>query len=218
MLSQELASEIESFYSDIRGNSPIFLNAEAGKLSEKEISRYLSGILYLVQHTPENLTAAKNQALARGENRLAAFFSTKLREEDGHDKWAEEDLDNIAKKFDSRVTAESSDHIRDLVIYTKKIIAQDPYLYVPYILFVEYFTVLAAPEWLPLLEDRCGIPQSMMSVVGNHAELDKFHVESGMREIDELVQPAYKADFIRTLRDSMAYFKAFYDEVGSIAN
>ena len=46
---------------------------------------------------------------------------------------------------------------------------------------------MIGPRWLALLEERCGVPQSSMTAVGNHVELDREHAEEGFAVIDDLV-------------------------------
>ncbi len=47
----------------------------------------------------------------------------------------------------------------DLILYLEETIDRDPALYLSYILFAGYLLVVLAPEWLVLLEERCGIPR-----------------------------------------------------------
>ena len=93
-------------------------------------------------------------------------------------------------------------------------IDDDPALYLAYILFAEQLVVILGPEWLELLEARCGIPRSSMTVIGNHAELDKEHVESALEEIDDLVGDPRKLPRMRdALRRSIGFFDRFCVEV-----
>jgi pyrroloquinoline quinone (PQQ) biosynthesis protein C len=81
-------------------------------------------------------------------------------------------------------------------------------------LFAEYLTVLLGPPWLALLEERCGIPQSSMTVIANHAEEDRHHVEEALDEIDALVADPRKLRRMReVLLDSCGHFDRFCEEV-----
>ena len=53
-----------------------------------------------------------------------------------------------------------------------------------------------------------------MSVVANHVELDREHVERGSREIDLLVTSLDKLEpMLDVLRTSISYYEQFWDEI-----
>jgi hypothetical protein len=104
--------------------------------------------------------------------------------------------------------------IRDLVTFLATTIDRDPVLYLSYILFAEYLIVLLGPEWLRMLEERCGIPRSSMTVIGNHIELDREHVEEALDQIDALVSDPHKLPSMRAvLLETFAYFDRFCADV-----
>ena len=103
---------------------------------------------------------------------------------------------------------------RALLAFLESTIDEDPALYLAYILFAEYLVVLLGPEWLTLLEERCGIPRSSMTVIGNHVELDKEHVEEALAHIDDLVSDPRKLSRMReVLLQTIEHFERFCDEV-----
>ena len=109
--------------------------------------------------------------------------------------------------------------IVDLLDYLRAMIAEEPTQYLTYILFVEYVTVLMGPDWLRLLDERCGIPISAMTVVGKHVELDKDHTAEALEEIDRLVEdPGNIERLRRALRTSMEYFDGFCFEISGSVN
>ncbi|HEX5035315.1 MAG TPA: hypothetical protein VFW62_12620, partial [bacterium] len=107
---------------------------------------------------------------------------------------------------------------RRLVEYIGQVIEQDPLLYLTYVLFSEYFTVIAGPEWLALLEKNCGIPASSMSVVGKHSELDKEHTREDIDVIDRLMNPSVKPDqAVEVLDRAFGFYESFAARVGSLS-
>jgi hypothetical protein len=97
-----------------------------------------------------------------------------------------------------------------MIAFIERVIDEDPALYLAYILFAEYLVVLLGPQWLELLESRCGIPRTSMTVIGNHAELDREHVAEAFEVIDALVGDPQKLPAMRrVLRDTIACFEAF---------
>src|SRR5262249_23738884 len=149
-----------------------------------------------------------------GRTELAQYFEQKRQEEVGHDRWADNDIVMLRGMFGVGPTVTPATSITELLGYLRDLITDEPANYLAYILFVEYLTVLVGPEWLKLVEERCGIPMSAMTVVGNHIDLDKTHVVDGLREMDQLVGHASSVEPLRdALHASMKYFDGFCSEM-----
>lgn len=214
MLGDALRVHIEGFAAAGKANNPLFVRAASGELTPAHIGKYLSNIHQLVLHTPIHLQRARAEAKRRGDEALAAHFARRFSEEDGHDAWAERDLARVAPLRPKRVDVCES--MQALFTFIERTIDEDPALYLAYILFAEYLTVLVGPEWLDLLEERCGIPRASMTVVSNHAELDREHVATALEEIDALVGDPSKLPRLRSVLDeTFAIYDRFCDEVTS---
>jgi pyrroloquinoline quinone (PQQ) biosynthesis protein C len=215
-ISATLKLDIETYASRLRSSNRLFKRAQCGELTPGAIAGYVANLRFLVQHTDVNLKLARTRAEQLGRKKLAAFFEEKAHEEEGHDRWAEKDMVTLKTMFGVTSSAEPARSIRDLLDYLRAMITEEPTQYLAYILFVEYLTVLMGPEWLRMLEERCGIPASAMTVVGNHVALDKEHVAKGLQEIDLLVEDGQQVDGLRrALRTSMEYFEGFCDEISA---
>jgi hypothetical protein len=213
-LSQTLSGEIEAYASRMREANPLFNRAKRGELTPEAALAYVSNLHLLVQHTPKNLRLAHRRALELGRTGLARYFAQKAGEEKGHDVWAERDMANLNSMFGLNPADRPTKAIPALLDYLRDLIEKEPVDFLAYILFTEYLTVLMGPEWLALLEARCGIPASTMTVVGNHVELDKDHVAGGLSEIDDIVDGERHFDsLLRALWTSMRYFDAFCAEI-----
>jgi pyrroloquinoline quinone (PQQ) biosynthesis protein C len=217
IVSQFLKSDIEQFAADLRESNPLLARARQGQVSPGAVAAYLRNVHYLVLHTPVCLEGARRRALQLGELELARYFADKQTEEAGHDVWAENDLARVRRAFDLPKRDELASAIVGLVSYLQQLVEDSPSSYLAYILFAEYLTVLLGPEWLDALEERCGIPSQMLSVVAQHAVLDRDHSSQGLREIDELVRDADAVDALReTLRRAMVYFATFTEEIARL--
>lgn len=216
MIGNTLREEIEKFHERMSRENPLFVNARNGRLTPREVSVYLANILYLIQHTPVHLKLALQKATERESKPLVSFFKTKLKEEEGHDAWAENDLSSLVGAYDVAHPAELSPTMLSLVQYITDTINTDPTLYLAYIVLAEYFTVLIAPGWLSDLSTRCNIPSDMLSVVKNHAELDKDHVIDDLKIIDSLADTTYATVLRSVLQISMRHFEAFAAEIGTV--
>jgi hypothetical protein len=214
MIANALRAEIDRYAVWARQSNPLFLKARDGSFTTGHLRRYLVNIHRLVCHTPIFLVRARDRAMALGDDQLTSHYEGKRLEEQGHDAWAERDIARVPSVHPDQTQIASS--MDDLLDYLRETIDRDPTLYLAYILFAEYLTVLMGDEWLGLLEANCGIPRSGVSVVGNHVELDREHVEHALDQIDELVgDPAKLPEMRGVLIETFSYFDNFCAEVTS---
>lgn len=209
MIAAALREEIETYARRCRQKNPIFRMAAEGTLSKATVTRYIANVHFLIQHTPDYLARARDRAEALGDAPLAQHFAHKLAEEIGHDAWSERDLASLGRMTGSTADVRVTSAIRRLVELVAEMIDEDPVLYLAYIAFAEYLIVILGPEWLALLERRCGIPMSSMTVIGNHVELDRDHAEEAFDRIDDLVGEPQK---LRPMRKALVDTLALFDE------
>jgi hypothetical protein len=215
-IGEELKREIEKYGSLLTESNGLLLAAERGALTAEHVHAYVSGILFQIRGTLRILRRAQERAASLGDQALAAHYRHKLGEESGHDRWAEQDLRGLSPSAAER-TVHESEAIARLLTYLDDVVQGDPSLYLSYILFAEYLTVLVGPRWLEAVESKCGVPKSMLSVIGNHVELDREHVAEGVREIDTLVQsPDKRGAMLDVLRRSISYYEQFWTEIVSM--
>jgi hypothetical protein len=215
MISATLLEEIDAYAARLRQSSRLLGRARAGVLSQDAVARYLANIHFLISHTPEHLNRATERALALGRPELADYFCLKLAEEEGHERWAEDDMEAMGRLSGRRVLRQPSEAMLRLIRNIERAIDRDPHQYVAYILFAECLTVRMGPEWVAALEQRCGVPATALTVATHHIELDKAHVEDGCRELDELVgnDETRLRSMLAMLRSSMDHFDAFCDDL-----
>lgn len=212
MIGDALRAEIEVFAKKKCRENLLFRMAEEGNIDAVCVRAYLTNLHYLLRHTPICLVRARKLAIARGDTKLAEFFRHKLVEEAGHFRWAEDDLATLPEMVEPApgVLRSMERHIAAII----ETIDENPSLFLAYALFGEYFTVAVGPEWLRLLEERCGIPRSSMTVIDKHIEIDQGHVEEALECIDDLVgEPRLLPRMREVLRSSMDNFYAFCTEL-----
>lgn len=208
MIGDALRLEVERYAARARRTNALYVRAQEGTLGPKHLTAYLTGIHWLVLHTPLHLNVAVARANELGDAALARHYVHKLEEEQGHHAWAENDLERMALAAPRSIGVHPS--MKELVAYIEGLIQDDPTLYLAYILFAEYLTVILGGEWLSILEARCGIPRASMSVIDNHATLDREHVGEGLAVIDSLVADPKKLPRMReALLGSARRFDAF---------
>jgi pyrroloquinoline quinone (PQQ) biosynthesis protein C len=217
MISEVLRKDIDEYARALR-RSPLLEEARAGRVTPAVVGRYLASIHYLLTQTPVHLALAQARALEHGRAALVHYFEQKLLEERGHHHWAEADQSRLAELFGEVAVQKPAPTMIALVLNTRAIIERDPVLYLAYILFAEYFTVVIGPEWISALDEHCGIPVSALTAVHHHVELDKHHVAEGCREMDALVDDDRLHEPMRqALRDTMRHFSAFCDDLCGLA-
>lgn len=214
MIAAALQVLIETHASTMRRDNALLRRAAAGTLGPDHVARYLAGIHQLILQTPLHLQRARRRAAELGDTALARHFAHKLSEEVGHDAWAESDLAQVAPMRRVPAPAATSPAMAELIGYVGSLVDERPSLYLAYILVAEYMTVLLGPEWIALLETRCAIPASAMTVIGNHAELDKAHTQEAFDHVDALVGDPSALPLLRdVVRTSLAMFERFCREV-----
>ena len=214
MIANALRVEIERYAAKMPRSNPLFYKAVDGTFTPVRMTVYLANVHHLVCHTPIFLVRARNRARQLGDACLAEHYEHKFGEEQGHDAWADRDIERMSAMSTVPVKRDVLPSIRDLVGFLATTIDEDPTLYLSYILFAEYLIVLLGPEWLRMLEERCGIPRSSMTVIGNHIELDREHVEEALDQIDDLVGDPGKLPRMReVLLEVLAHFDRFCAEV-----
>jgi hypothetical protein len=217
MIAHCLKNAIETYATELRGCSLLRL-AREGRVPPRTVSMYLTSILHLIRHTPIHLERARSRAEVLGNDHLASYFAKKGREEIGHDRWAENDIEAVNTAFGLKPTRAPLRPVVELTRYLSAAINDDPARYLAYIFFAEYVTVLLGPDWLSALEDSCGVPASSMTVVAHHVELDQAHFAQGLNEIDQLISdPAQLQPLRQTLLESMDHFSRFCDELAASA-
>jgi hypothetical protein len=92
-------------------------------------------------------------------------------------------------------------------------IERDPFYYLAYAFFAEYFMITTGPEWLCALAEGCGIHESLVTAIAKHVELDKDHVDEGCAEIDALAGLEREESLRRALRGMMRRLGSFSDEL-----
>jgi hypothetical protein len=217
MLSHILRQDVESYAADLRAKSPLLARARARALPPEAIGLYLEGLRYLTQEGVQLLTWAAACA-ARGSNGdLAQHLERKVAEEEGHYRWADNDIRNLERQFQIHVGRQISPALQELMTYLAHEVERHPARFLAYALLVEHLTVSIGPEWLEALERNSGILPSNVSVLKNHVELDREHVEEGLTEIDYLVDGSELDGMRRTIRTSSEHLDAFFGEVAQRA-
>ncbi len=207
-----LKEEVDRYARNVPRDNVLFAAARRGELRPEHVRAYTRGILFLIRGTMGVLRRAERRARACGHDALAAYYGHKVREEHGHDRWAERDLSNLGA-FEA-VPQDSPRAIVELVAYLDAVVERDPALFLSYIFLAEYLTVLVGGAWLQVVEQACGIPQSSLTVVANHVELDREHTAEGLREIDALIGSSDKVhELLAVMRESIRFYEEFWADV-----
>jgi hypothetical protein len=214
MIANALRLDIEKYAAKMPTSNPLFRKAEDGSFTSTSMVSYLANVRHLSCEAQLYLSQAGRLASERGDELLARHYAHKRHEELGHEVWADRDIARITAKSTAPVAHDVLPSIHGLIAFLGRVVDEDPSLYLAYTLFAEYLIVLLGTEWLLLLEERCGIPRSSMTIIGNHIELDREHVEEAFDEIDALVGDPSKLPRMReVLAETLAHFDRFCAEV-----
>lgn len=214
MIGASLKADLDRYAVAMDHRNALFMGAAEGRLTADKVGFYLSNVRLLLQHTPVHLERARARAVVLGHHELAEYFAQKWAEERGHHRWAEDDLQRLEEELQVITTGDYASGLLGWLHFLEETIERDPTDYLAHILFAEYLIAVRGPEWLALIEERCGVPVRMMTAVANHAELDKEHADEGIAAIDRLVSDPEKLAAMRSVLERvLGYFDEFSDQV-----
>ncbi len=213
MNSDVLRADIEAYAARLRADGGLLDAARRGELRPDAVAAYVSGLRYLIAHTPTMLDLAMQVARDAHRPDLVEHFAQKNLEEQGHERWADDDLRGLSARFAIARPADSSPALRRLIDFLRTVTRENPANYLAYMLLAEYVTVLVGPEWMAALERACGISKSLLTVVDHHVELDAEHALEGSDEIDRLTENRDLASMRATIARSSEYLDQFCGEL-----
>lgn len=217
MLSQKVKQEIKHITDNFLITNIFIKKAKTGKLNIEHIARYLKNILYMIELTPIHLKAAGLISREQGSLDIAKFMDEKYNEEFGHDLWVRADINKVETNLENQNHNTLTNSIIKLEQFVETLAYNDQLGYIAYITFLEYFTVLAAPPLLDYVENKCGIPKSMLTVVTKHGELDKIHVEDDLKAIDTFIDSPEKYNtFIKVIHMAAIILDQHFTECASL--
>lgn len=218
MSNEKVKIEIEIAAQNFLQSNPFINKARSGSLTRAQVTRYLKNILYSIEFTPIHLKAASLRAGELGLTEIAKFMNDKYIEEYGHDKWVRADLRKLGVPSELHNKKELTHGIIDLIKFVETLVYGNPLYYIAYITFAEYFTVLVAPELLDCIINKCGIPKSALTVVSNHGELDKKHVNDDFNTLKIFVDsPEKTKEFIQVIHKSAEIINQHFSECAEAA-
>jgi hypothetical protein len=193
----------------------VYKAAEEGILTPGQLSYYLRNLGWIMNETFGSIEMAAAESFSRSRPLAGEYFAKKLREEVGHGTWAREDAERLEGDFSFDRSGHSpSEAALSLLRLQKHHIKVNPTLFLTYIFFAEYLTVVVGPEWMRLLTEKCGFDRRHFGVIDTHAELDKDHTKENMIDMELLSQEAGlgRDEMIGALEDYIgAYSRIFSD-------
>lgn len=205
MIGAAIRTDIEA-WAACRYERTFFRMARDGQLTPAMVARYLTNVTWSIRQNAGHLRDAHARSRELGDERLAQYFHEKIGEEAGHEEWGDRDLESFQQLVPTAPTVTPA--ISSLDKYIGEVIEEDPALFLVFLAFAEYITVLLGPELLDQIEGNCGVKRSSMTVIDNHIELDRDHAEENFGLLDDLISDPRR---IRPLRDAMKRVLGFFD-------
>jgi hypothetical protein len=210
-VAERLKDAIERYAVELFERSALVETARRGELTERAMALYLESLRYLFQHSERNLHVAALRCEELGRGRLAAWFWHKRKQEDGHDRWAMNDLATLppAAVAGIRPTAAAV----SLVELQAQLIEQDPLCFVAYVQWAEHFSAHVGDDWLNALASS-GFPRTQVSAIDKHLAVDHEHAAAGFREIEGLLTDSIDVSLLLAAVDRAGrIFEALCNEI-----
>jgi hypothetical protein len=205
----QIRSEVESISARMKLQNPLFLGARSGTISRDDVERYLNNVFWVFTNTPSSLRLAVARAKELGKDDLLDFFMEKIRDEDGHDIWPQQDLKSLGLRKAVPNNGMITPETEALLAFGRQLIQEEPELFLAYMFCFEYMTVLLGPELLSDLERNCGIPRRSITAIDHHIELDKDHVDDDLGIIKGInPDPGLTSRLVEATRHTMTLLSA----------
>lgn len=215
--SEHLKTLIEDFSATVLKVNPFAVAAKNGTLEESHVVTYLTNLVWIFQQHSAKLLPAIEKARILGQNEVVQFMEEKYAEELDHYQWPQEDLKNRGVMVDAKSDAGVTPSARGLISHIEALVEKDPTLFISYMVLVEYFTVLAAPEFLKNIELNCGITSSQLTAISKHIEADEKHVVDDFEVISLVVHGAdQEAEMTSSLKQGMVLVDQFLSECAGV--
>jgi hypothetical protein len=213
-------------YARYLDDEPFNIQLQSGTLSARSYANFLFSIEYLIKHTPIHLRLAIERS--KDSAALQDYYRHKFEEEQGHDQWAIDDRKKLEPLVNPPKAGGGTDHGEDTFFpqvslemwaYVREIermIEADPRIYIAYIFYTEYLTVLVANTMKAGLS-RCGFGDEPVEVLTKHAELDVHHTAEGIEAIEKFLpetrpmREAVEKQIDTFIKMHIAMFKACLD-------
>ena len=209
-VTKQLKESIEGWANELR-ESPLRMLAQRGEITPRALCLYLESLRYMFQHTERNIALAASRCMELGLTDFAGYFECKMREENGHDGWAKNDLARLPEGVTSGIRPSAA--VLKIIELQRELIAKHPICFVSYIVWAEYVTVLLGDEWLAALAAN-GYSRDQLSAVSKHVDADREHAQRGFFEFDTLWNEQLEAEALfETMRAASRLFEEFCDEI-----
>jgi pyrroloquinoline quinone (PQQ) biosynthesis protein C len=210
-IAERMKQAIEVYAVQLGHKTQLAEIAERGELTPRAMALYLESLRYLFQNTQRHLSLAAQRCEQSGRARLAKYFQRKAGEEQGHDRWAINDLSRLPAKAVAGIRPAPA--VRALVELQARFIQDEPLCFVAYLQWAEYFSVHVGDAWLDALA-KSGYQRSQVSAIHNHLETDRQHAAAGFSEIDELLEGrADPALLLAAIEQAGSVFESLCDQI-----
>jgi hypothetical protein len=202
---------IEQYAVELGTKTQLAEIAQRGELTPRAMALYLESLRYLFQNTQRHLALAATRCEQLGRGKLAKYFRRKAGEEQGHDRWAINDLSRLPPA--AVVGIRPAPAVRALVDLQARFIQDEPLCFVAYLQWAEYFSVHVGDAWLDALA-KSGYQRTQVTAIDNHLETDRHHAAAGFSEIEDLTEGrADPALLLAAIEQAGSVFESLCNEI-----
>ncbi len=214
VLKERVASDLERLWKD----NPLAEAVKSGSMSQRQLHDYLNNLMYFFRHSVLHLDIARRRALELGMSEVAAFYELKIQEEKGHDRWAQQDLAANGRPQDDVDLARVAPATHRILANSVDLIERDPELYLVYMFYHEYMTVIGAERFLGALDQNCGVPEDRVTAVTYHAKLDVDHVAEDLEVIEAVARrsPTKAKELVEVMDEIGPWVAEYYGGMVSL--
>jgi hypothetical protein len=198
---------------------PVAAQLFVGELDKQRYGRYLMQATHQVRSSGPMLAAAGARLLELDRALLAALFSRKSGEEDGHDRWAMNDL--LAIGFEEAAVDEMAGRFPAVEAYlalTRFLVELAPVGVLGVAWTLEWFGFARAGAAAEAMTKHSKIPNiaSATSFLRGHGDADQAHVEALKVALGEISRPEELEIIEFAARATATFYLGMFDEAGKV--
>ena len=212
--ADQVRTAVDSWNDEIRDTAAYELAAR-GQIPMQALAFYLESMRYLFYHSERSMGYAVSRCAELGDHGLEQYFKAKVHEENGHDRWPQNDLDHLPEGCVLGV--EPAGAIRRLVELQARALAEHPICLLAYAVWAEYMTACLGAETVAMLVSG-GYERGQLSTITNHVDADGEHAIRGFAELDSLWSGQVSAEAIfNVVKQACQLFSEFCVEIHDCA-
>jgi len=209
-LNEILKEKVESYCVNFENNSKLFNLARERRITFDVVQKYFSGLEHLFFTNCETLKLVLDSPHLNKD--LRTFLAKKLKEESGHNLWAQNDMLELVELGKvQNLNAKEDKNVLELSNFIRNFAETDPVYFLIYIFIAEYKVGILGPKWMCFLETNLGLKSENATSLSKHIELDEDHSAEALDVIKKMETSLKAEDLFKYVNLLFEKYDSFFE-------